>query len=284
MFDLTSLPKCSVLWRLPYKQIAVLAIASAIGTLASAGTISTVDVGGANFGTGSVGYGGTGWLTPNPSSNTAAANVYIGGDSMTTANRTYNFSATGQFNVWCVDIYHWLSTDSVYNVLAPSDLAAVLSGLRPGTPTGTTRVNDLLELADEDYSSVNTATSSAAFQLAVWEIAYGTPNGAGVFNINSTDTAFHVDAATLSANFTVLANNWLAQLTTAPLVSNYSMTYLSDAGAENTQDMIVFTRVPEPGTWCLMAMGLFAACGYRSLLKARSNKVLGRVKSRVGKH
>jgi len=29
-------------------------------------------------------------------------------DSFTSANQTYDFSATGQFNTWCVDIYHWL--------------------------------------------------------------------------------------------------------------------------------------------------------------------------------
>lgn len=227
---------------------------------ALAGTIGVTYAGSANFGSGPVGYYG-GSIAPNPNSSTSLVHVGIGGDSFTSTNHTYDFSSTGEFNAWCVDIYHWLSGGTVtYIVATGSDLAAELDTLRPGTPNGTTRVTELVQLADEVYGFVDTETESAAFQLAVWAISYGTADGTGHYQINTTDPGFRVDSATATSAFGVLANTWLANLGTVPNTETYTLTYLSDGTRENTQDVIVFTdpptTVPEPATLALLSLGL----------------------------
>ena len=222
-----------------------------------AATISVTYAGSANFGAGSVGYY-NGSVAPNPNSSTALVAVGIGGDSFTSANHSYDFSTTGQFNAWCVDIYHWLSAGAVtYNVAAGGALATSLDSLRPGLPSGTTRVNDLILLANDVYSTVNTKVESAAFQLAVWAITYGHYDNAGHYSINTSDTGFKVDGGTASSAYGVLANSWLANLGTAADTGNYRLTYLNDGTSNNTQDMVVFSAaVPEPGTFILLACGL----------------------------
>lgn len=223
---------------------------------ALAGTIITTYASSANFGSGGVGYY-NGSVVPNPNSSTSLVGVGIGGDSFTSTNHTYDFSATGQFNTWCVDIYHWLNGGAVtYTVATGSDLANTLAVLRPVTPpTGTDRVNALGRLANEVYSAVDTKVESAAFQLAVWAITYGAYES-GKYVINTTNSGFRVDSGTASSAYGVMANTWLANLNTAGNTGNYKLTYLSDAASENTQDMVVFTNVPEPDVLGLLAVGL----------------------------
>lgn len=244
------------------KMKSVLSSLAMVGLLAASHsvfgtTIAVTYAGSANFGSGGVGYY-NGSVAPNPNSNTSLVGVGIGGDSFTSANHTYDFSATGQFNTWCVDIYHWLAGGSVnYNVGTGAELATSLSALRPGIPTGATRVAQLGQLANDVYSTVNTKTESAAFQLAVWAITYGALDGTGHYSLNTTDSGFKVDSTTKNSAYGVLANSWLANLGTAPDTGNYKLTYLNDGTANNTQDMVVFTSiVPEPGTVALIAVGL----------------------------
>ena len=249
-----------------FTRIAGVAAALSIALASQSAVAAAISVnyaGSADFGSGQVGYA-FGQIAPNPNSPNALAGVGVGGDSDTTdVNPSYAFTSTGHFNSWCVDIYHWLANGvSTYNVEADTDLASTLDVLRPGT--GTTRVQDLELLANEVYGSLHTQSDSAAFQLAVWAITYGTPDGTGLFSINSTDPNFQVDAATLTQPWGVQANGWLSNLFTAPVTGHYALAYLSDGttgangGDGSTQDLVVFTSVPEPTTLALFGLGLFA--------------------------
>ena len=226
---------------------------------AMAGVIVATYSGSANFGSGPVGYD-SGSIAPNPGSNTSLVGVGIGGDSFTSTNLTYDLSGTGQFNAWCVDIYHWMSGSTVtYTVGSGSDLAGELDLLRPGSPSGVQRVNQLIQLADEVYGSIDTKTDSAAFQLAVWAITYGTADSSGNYHVDTSDPNFRVDSGTANSAFGLLANKWLDKLSTAQPTGNYALTYLNDGTRENTQDVIVFTDppagVPEPATIALIGLG-----------------------------
>lgn len=243
--------------------IAVSLMSAVMGShSALAATIDVTYAGSANFGSGAVGYY-NGSVAPNPNSNTNLVGVGIGGDSFTTANSTYDFSTTGQFNTWCVDIYHWLTGGNVtYTVATGTELATSLSTLRPGTPDGATRVSDLGKLANQVYNTVDTKDESAAFQLAVWAITYGISEG-GSYRINTTNTGFKVDSGTAASAYGLLADTWLLNLGSAASTGNYKLTYLNDGTANNTQDMVVFTvtppkfiTVPEPTTLALLGLGL----------------------------
>ncbi|MDO8369542.1 MAG: PEP-CTERM sorting domain-containing protein [Candidatus Nitrotoga sp.] len=251
------------------KSKQILAVVSLISVVmgshsALAGTIDVTYANSANFGSGGVGYY-NGSVAPNPNSGTSLVGVGIGGDSFTSTNLTYDFSATGQFNTWCVDIYHWMSSGSVtYTVGTGADLATSLSVLRPGTPDGTMRVSQLGQLANQVYSSVDSKNESAAFQLAVWAITYGATEG-GLYRINVGNSGFRVDSGTAASAYGVLADTWLQNLGTAGNTGNYKLTYLNDGASNNTQDMVVFTAspqfstfgtVPEPATLALLGLGL----------------------------
>lgn len=208
-----------------------------------------------------------GSIAPNPDS-INLKRVGIGGDSFTSSDTNYLFASTGVFNAWCVDIYHWLSVGNyTYNVESGNELANVLSVLRPSTPDGGARVEDLLDLANEVYSTLSTTADSAAFQLAVWAITYGTPNASGLYEISSNSSDFRVDSSTAALSYVALANSWLAALDTAKNTGSYSLTYLSDSRANRgTQNLVVFTpipqssletsSVPEPGSLLLILSGL----------------------------
>ncbi len=252
----------------------ILAAMAFIGTsIASQSSLSavitTTYAGSANFGSGAVGYE-SGAIAPNPNSNTNLVSVGIGGDSFTSTNHSYDFSSTGKFNVWCVDIYHWMVNGTVtYNVGSSSDLATELSMLRPGNPDGATRVSQLVRLANQVYDIVNTKTESAAFQLAIWAITYGTADASGLYHVNTTDPGFHVGSSTtVNSAFGTLANQWLSHLNTAPTTGNYSLSYLHDGSKEFTQDVVVFTAqpnhgnlIPEPAMVALFGLG-FVALGW----------------------
>lgn len=237
------------------------------GAASAYATVTATYDGGANFGAGSVGYE-NGSIAPNPNSTSSLVAVGVGGDSFTTTSSSAGSGfATGSiFNTWCVDIFHWEASGSVtFNIETGNELAGALNALHPGTPDGAARVTALIELANQHYSSVNNGLTSAAFQLAVWAIAFDKPNTTGqTYSVSTTNPGFSVDAGTLSGadngqtpttSDGALANQWLASLGTAPNTGNYQLTFLSD-GPSGSQDMITFTEVPEPGSMALVIAAL----------------------------
>ena len=239
------------------KQILSFGLAAALAVCAQASlaaTITTTYGTSANFGAGPVGYQ-SGSIAPSPNGS-GFTWVGVGGDTFTSADHSFNFSATGAFDAWCVDIYHWVSGSAVtYNVdVGGGDLAASLNSLRPGTPAGGVRVQSLVGLANDVYSTLHTQEDSAAFQLAVWAITYGYREG-GEFVLNSTNGGFAVSGVSTGA--LNKANGWLHNLALGVAdTGNYQLTYLNDGTSDITQDMVVFTSVPEPTTLGLLGLSL----------------------------
>ncbi|RII26552.1 MAG: hypothetical protein CXR30_16630 [Geobacter sp.] len=156
-----------------------------------------------------------------------------------------------------------MSTNQVsYNVGSANDLASVFGA------TGTDRVNTLLQLANKDYSLVKDTDTSAAFQLAVWSIMFGTPDSSGIYTVNSS--TFAATVTTSGSHAIATANDWLKDINTDPITGNYKLTYLSDGDCNYTQDMVVFTSapVPEPSTFILLGAGLAGV----ALLRRRNRK------------
>src|ERR1039457_7179649 len=165
------------------------------GNLAQASTISVTDLGGADGD-----YGGIGYIAPNPNSMVSGVGVYIGGDTFQVTGKSGPSTLPGiggDFNAWCVDIYHWMNATSIYTVETGSDLATALNSVESQTGVtqdGATRVSKLIQLADEVYSTVTPPETSAAFQLAVWEISYGTPGNPGLYGTPAKPGVYQISA------------------------------------------------------------------------------------------
>ena len=244
------------------------AMTALLGSQAAMATVITATrTGFAELGTGSSLTAVTGYVTPSPYGETSTAHVYIAGESFTASPDGEGLLPAGKFDAWCVDIYNWLQTPSHFTLLGGTALAADLLAARPGTPTGVQRVSDLKQLASAYYDSMlalHTQVESAAFQLAVWAITYGSTDSSGAYKLTDTDSKFHVDSATVSSAWGVKANTWLSSFKSAAPTSNYDIVYLQDANNPKTQDMVVFVKtggstVPEPGSIALVGIGLLAA-------------------------
>ena len=113
--------------------------------------------------------------------------------------------------------------------------------------TGTTTILNLEHLASNAIGLVHDADSSAAFQLASWDITFGATAGS-----DFTIAASGADAATVNtdvAQFLTLA----AQ----PGAITQRLTYLQDDGTNGgIQNLVTFTPVPLPSSIGLLVGGV----------------------------
>ncbi|MCB5186374.1 PEP-CTERM sorting domain-containing protein [Methylobacillus gramineus] len=142
-----------------------------------------------------------------------------------------------------------------------------------------TVANNLTSLANKYYSFVDDAISSAAFQVAIWEIVTETKKGLsldkGNFEVdNTTNTTKEWvpnkwipifgswksttvdDPESLAA--IDLAKTWLAGINDSSVAAtgDYSLQYLKNS---KSQDLVVFTpiaAVPEPATYGMLLLGM----------------------------
>ncbi|MDQ6685063.1 MAG: PEP-CTERM sorting domain-containing protein [Pseudomonadota bacterium] len=154
------------------------------------------------------------------------------------------------FESYCVDLYQTISFNTPYtDYLAPVGFHHF---------TNRNAYADLGRLYGI-AGLVNTALQEAAFQIAVWEIAYedtGTP-----YSLSSGSATFAGGTADSSGALT-LAASWLSNL------GNGSYPSIGVLDSPGQQD-VIFAPIPEPSTYLLMALGLMGL-GFVAQRRSRS--------------
>ncbi|WP_309043360.1 PEP-CTERM sorting domain-containing protein [Marinobacter sediminicola] len=184
-------------------------------------------------------------------SNTATSSTYsnynAGMFNFTTSNAVgaSPVAWTGALDAFCIDLDVFLDKTNRTYELKTADSYFNNANL----------VSSIGKLYTGYQSSVVDEDSSAAFQLALWEVIYETGGSYGLQNGNfQADTGF--------SGSRTMADGWLAGL--AGQSEDYVM-YVLDAvtvpDGKDSQDLLVFTpkppvSVPEPGTLALLGLGL----------------------------
>ena len=142
------------------------------------------------------------------------------------------------FTTYCVDVYQFLSFGTNYtDYNFVSGTAHAFANSHAATDIG--------KLYAEG-NAVNSATAQAAFQIAIWEIAYETSS---VYDLASGSAKFYGGTADTSGALT-MATSWLTGLAGVTR-SPYNLSVLESSVH---QDQV--TAVPEPSTYLLVAAGL----------------------------
>jgi hypothetical protein len=133
------------------------------------------------------------------------------------------------FQTYCVDLYQSFSWNTVYTDYSVTALPSTVA-------------HDLGRLFTSHLGDVVDGNSSAAFQLAAWEIMYET---GGSYNLSGGNFTENGNATVHS-----IAQGYLNTLGTADV---YTVQKLE---SPSSQDFVLTTPVPEPSTYAMLVAGL----------------------------
>jgi len=142
------------------------------------------------------------------------------------------------FVTYCVDLYQHISFVTLYSDYSAPGTTHVFANNRAYADLGRLYAN---------AGGVDTSIEEAAFQIAVWEIAYETTPGA--YALGSGAASFSGGSAAGGA--LGLAATWLSGL------GNDAGRSISVIESADHQD-VIFAPVPEPSSYMLMLAGLLA--------------------------
>jgi hypothetical protein len=149
----------------------------------------------------------------------------------------FNVLLNGSKNIttYCVDLLQHINLSGTYNDYTQVSGSAHLFA--------NSRANDDIgRLFTSAGALVHDATTEAAFQLAVWELAYETDTNYG---LSDGIAKFHGSVGAVG-----FANNWLSQLGSRNSVS------LQVLESRSFQDQVFANRVPEPSSAALIAAAM----------------------------
>jgi PEP-CTERM motif len=154
------------------------------------------------------------------------------------------------FTTYCIDLYQYIGFNQPpYDYSNIPVASHVFRNLNAGI--------DLARLFSSGHL-INSAVTEAAFQIAVWEIAYETT---GSYHVGSGDAKFTGAGVDITSALG-LAESWIQNLGTANGVS----VRVLESGSYQDE---VFATVPEPGTFALA----FAALGVMGgVMRRRRNQ------------
>jgi hypothetical protein len=146
------------------------------------------------------------------------------------------------FEAYCVDLFQHISFGETYTDYSPFGTSHAFANGNAYTDLGRLYAT---------AGVVDNSVKEAAFQIAVWEIAYETMPGA--YNLGD-GVATYLGGSAASSGALTLASTWLTGLT------NGAHPSIVVTESREHQDMI-YAPVPEPETYALFMAGL-AAMGF----------------------
>jgi hypothetical protein len=169
--------------------------------------------------------------TPQSKASSLTEVAYVGAFNTTAAG------FEGGFESWCVDIFQ----NTYFNQVV-TDYQSEASGASLGT-----KLTSIQRLAAEALGQVHDAGTSAAFQMAIWEI------------LNEEGSSFSLSSGNFLAynasngnNSVDIADEWLRHLESFSSNEFNLTTFVSPT----RQDLVTFTKVPEPATLATFGIGL----------------------------
>lgn len=176
-------------------------------------------------------------VDPAGPNNTFSRTVAAGGFSMTNVSTIPQNS----FLAWCVDVYGTIQNSTSYALKTGAEFYGA----------GSRIVTDLERLASYafDHWTAPDNASSAALQLAIWEIvnestaAYSLTGNE--FKVTSGDAAVRG-----------LAESWLQAVNTGSYAIDQQVGIWQRGAGSTTQNLAVFAPIPEPETYVLLLAGL----------------------------